>query len=212
MMMDIDRPYYDFTPCIQLVNREDYQYWVDVYKFRSELFRKRPDKRQREKDDRHYKYYFKSEHLKTIESADKYSQRLWDFYIGFDNKSALCLCCKKNIIYRKTTYDEQGKNKVFVQGHIIPHIYYGEDTLENVRPICFSCNRDMGTMDMHAFMDMHGYGDLVPYMRNNGTLFYFYLDKSAKKLREIAQEYNIILKVNDTKATIVEKILDAIFL
>lgn len=210
MDMDIIYPACEFVPCMHLHHRADYQYWMEIYKFRSEVFRKNP-KRQREKDDRHYKYYFKSGGGKTTENADKYAQRLWDFYIGFDTKSTPCFCCKKNIIYRETTYNEQGKNQVFVQGHIIPHIYYGEDTLQNIRPICYFCNRDMGTLDMHAFMDMYNYGDLVPYMPNNGTLFYYYMDKSEKKLRKIAKDCDVTLKNSDTKTIIIDKIFDVLF-
>jgi len=52
-----------------------------------------------------------------------------------------CYCCQKVI----TTNE-------FECGHIIPESKGGETALPNLEPICRTCNRSMGTRDMHEFM------------------------------------------------------------
>lgn len=36
-------------------------------------------------------------------------------------------------------------------GHIIPHVYNGSICIENLEPICKSCNRDMGIMNLNEY-------------------------------------------------------------
>jgi hypothetical protein len=36
-------------------------------------------------------------------------------------------------------------------GHIIPHVYKGTTTIENLEPICKMCNRDMGIMNLNEY-------------------------------------------------------------
>jgi hypothetical protein len=36
-------------------------------------------------------------------------------------------------------------------GHIIPHVYRGASTLDNLEPICKMCNRDMGIMNLNEY-------------------------------------------------------------
>lgn len=36
-------------------------------------------------------------------------------------------------------------------GHVIPHVYNGTLTLDNLEPICKTCNRDMGIMNMNEY-------------------------------------------------------------
>lgn len=51
-----------------------------------------------------------------------------------------CFCCSKKI-----HYDD------FECGHITSVFYKGETNLSNLEPICSSCNKDMGTKDLHDY-------------------------------------------------------------
>lgn len=39
-------------------------------------------------------------------------------------------------------------------GHIIPHVYGGTVSLENLEPICKTCNRDMGIMNLYDYKNI----------------------------------------------------------
>ena len=39
----------------------------------------------------------------------------------------------------------------FICGHVVSEFNGGKITIENLRPICVSCNLSMGTMDMNKF-------------------------------------------------------------
>jgi len=38
-------------------------------------------------------------------------------------------------------------------GHVVSHSHGGEAKLSNLRPICTSCNRSMGTKNIHDYID-----------------------------------------------------------
>jgi len=57
-----------------------------------------------------------------------------------DSMKSKCYCCKKEI-----SYDD------FECGHIIPSIKGGETTLNNLKPICKTCNNDMGTENLEIY-------------------------------------------------------------
>ncbi len=64
-------------------------------------------------------------------------QNLWVKYCGNVFFSS-CFCCGIATI---SVFD-------FQAGHIVSDFHGGEATLENLRPICGKCNRDMGTINM----------------------------------------------------------------
>lgn len=73
-------------------------------------------------------------------------KKVWSSYIGnLSNNEILfngkCYCCKELV-----SYDD------FECGHIEPVTRGGKTELENLRPICRSCNRDMGTMNLEEFV------------------------------------------------------------
>lgn len=67
---------------------------------------------------------------------------VWDKYVGIDIGRTKCYCCKLNHITMIS----------FHCGHVIPEVYGGEITVENLRPICQSCNSSMGSQNMNEFM------------------------------------------------------------
>jgi hypothetical protein len=59
-------------------------------------------------------------------------------------KSGKCHCCKEKEIHKKN----------FECGHIISHFCGGSTHINNLEPICKTCNRDMSIMHMHMYMDL----------------------------------------------------------
>ena len=55
--------------------------------------------------------------------------------------SGSCFCCKKIL----EALDD------WHAGHIIAHANGGRDNVENLRPVCISCNLSMGTENMDDF-------------------------------------------------------------
>jgi hypothetical protein len=66
---------------------------------------------------------------------------VWDHYIGNQNAEAICTVCDVMPIHITT----------FHCGHILAKSKGGSNTLENLRPICQTCNLSMGTMHMDEF-------------------------------------------------------------
>lgn len=54
---------------------------------------------------------------------------------------AMCFCCEKNQIQKDNCH----------MGHILAKRYGGLFTVDNLRPICISCNCRMGTIDLFEF-------------------------------------------------------------
>lgn len=81
---------------------------------------------------------------KKLTDDDKF--KVWDRYSrGGDTFLGLCYCCNKAINYK-----EKG---TWEMGHIIPHSKGGSENVDNLRPICFSCNRAMKDMNMDDYIN-----------------------------------------------------------
>ena len=66
---------------------------------------------------------------------------VWTKYIGKDIGTTKCLCCN---IKEITCFD-------FECGHIVAESKGGPTNIENLRPICSTCNNSMGTTNMNEF-------------------------------------------------------------
>jgi hypothetical protein len=75
----------------------------------------------------------------------KIKSLVWNKYIGEDNGTGFCLCCKMTKI----------KQMDFHCGHFISEFNGGEMTVNNLRPICASCNSSMGKSNMDEFITKH---------------------------------------------------------
>ena len=62
-------------------------------------------------------------------------------YIGEDIGKAKCLCCNLTDITQLK----------FHTGHIIAEVNGGDINIDNLRPICETCNKSMGTKNMDEF-------------------------------------------------------------
>jgi len=65
---------------------------------------------------------------------------VWTKYIGMDKAEGRCYVCKRPI---HITDFEVGHNKAVSKG--------GSDRIQNLRPICRSCNTSMGTMSIETY-------------------------------------------------------------
>ncbi len=80
-----------------------------------------------------------SKKKETIPASLKCS--VWDTYIGKEKGEGNCYCCRRKNI----------RQNEFQAGHVIPEHHGGPTTLDNLRPICASCNQSMGTRNMNSF-------------------------------------------------------------
>ena len=72
---------------------------------------------------------------------------VWNTHIDSNIQKHKCLCCKKSII----------TNTDFEVGHVISEKDGGTHEINNLRPICSSCNHSMGTTNMIEYIVKYGY-------------------------------------------------------
>ena len=72
----------------------------------------------------------------------------WQRWIGDDIAKAKCLCCGVNEI----------KMNSFHCGHVVAEVDGGPTTVDNLRPVCATCNLSMRTQNMVKFKEQHGLG------------------------------------------------------
>ena len=71
-------------------------------------------------------------------------ETVWKKYMG-NKQEGKCYCCNITTI---NTFS-------FEAGHVISVKYKGPTTVENLRPICRSCNSSMGTENLEDFRKAH---------------------------------------------------------
>lgn len=103
-------------------------------------------KKLKEEEDRK-KEEEKKESKKKKQSIPKNVRTIiWNHYIGEDIIKHKCLCCKKVTI----------SNTNFEVGHVLSEKNGGTHEINNLRPICFSCNHSMGAENMIDFVVKFG--------------------------------------------------------
>lgn len=78
------------------------------------------------------------EHAKRKALQPALKIAVWEKYIGSSLHGVCFVCATAPITF--------GTNVEY--GHVIAVAKGGEDTVENLRPICASCNRSMGTRNL----------------------------------------------------------------
>lgn len=73
-------------------------------------------------------------------------RNVWNKHIGEAIGKTLCLCCKLTEITQLN----------FSCGHIISEFNDGKLKLDNLKPICVSCNSSIGTKNMDDFIKEYG--------------------------------------------------------
>lgn len=80
---------------------------------------------------------------KNIPQTLRYA--VWEKYFGKNNENK-CLCCK-NATIAITNFD---------CGHIVSNKAGGKIHIDNLKPICKTCNSSMGTTNMNEFIQRYG--------------------------------------------------------
>jgi hypothetical protein len=83
---------------------------------------------------------------------------VWRKYFGEKKPYGKCDACEKRIHYQD-----------FEVGHNVPASRGGTDNISNLRPICGTCNRSMGTLSIEDFKEKY-FGDLEKKKRNHDIL------------------------------------------
>ncbi len=121
---------------------------------KQEVFKQEVFKQEQLKQEVFKQEVFKQEQLKQ-ETIRKKKQSIpknvkinvWNTHIDSNIHRHKCLCCKKAII----------SNTEFDVGHIISEKNGGTLEINNLRPICSSCNHSMGTTNMIEYIIKYGY-------------------------------------------------------
>jgi len=66
--------------------------------------------------------------------------KVWNTYIGAELGLGKCYCCSTKI-----------DSKNFDCGHVIAVAMGGLNTVENLRPVCATCNKSMGIQNLEDF-------------------------------------------------------------
>lgn len=74
-------------------------------------------------------------------------RKVWSKWVGEDVGKAKCLCCQLTDITQLS----------FHCGHIVAEAAGGELKVDNLKPICQSCNSSMGTTNMDDFTKKYGF-------------------------------------------------------
>ena len=110
---------------------------------------------------------------------------VWNKYIGEEKGTGYCQCCRKNII----------KQISFHCGHIISERNGGSTTLNNLIPLCQTCNLSMGRQNMNDFVKKYGFHDELDNSLPKRTI-----NKTKKKLVNNIDSINnngIVIKDNE---------------
>lgn len=84
---------------------------------------------------------------KKYQIPKKVKTDVWNTYIGQNIPQHKCLCCKL-VLISITAFDV---------GHVLSEKNGGTSTINNLRPICSSCNTSMGCRDMREYVLTYGY-------------------------------------------------------
>ena len=111
-----------------------------------EIKEKEKDK-DKEKDKEKEKENARITETKKIAIPKKVKTDVWNTFIGQGINAHKCLCCLKTTI----------TNTDFHVGHVLSEANGGTLNMDNLRPVCASCNYSMGTMSMKDYVIKYGY-------------------------------------------------------
>jgi 5-methylcytosine-specific restriction endonuclease McrA len=89
----------------------------------------------------------KTEEVKKMAIPKKVKTDVWNTFIGPQIPAHKCLCCLKTTI----------SNTDFHVGHVVSEFNGGNLNIDNLRPICASCNYSMGTLNLKDYVTKYGY-------------------------------------------------------
>lgn len=71
--------------------------------------------------------------------------QVWEYWLG-PYKKGICFCCRENKLDNMTSWE---------CGHIISSKDGGLENVNNLRPVCSSCNKSMSSQNMRLFINKH---------------------------------------------------------
>ena len=83
----------------------------------------------------------------------------WQKWVGDHIAKTKCLCCGVNEI----------KMNSFHCGHVISEADGGPTTVDNLRPVCATCNLSMRTQNMVKFKEQHSLGTEISSQGQQGA-------------------------------------------
>jgi hypothetical protein len=86
--------------------------------------------------------------MKKVRIPKVLKDHTWDKWVGDTIAKTKCMCCGINNI----------KMNDFHCSHVIAEANGGLTSVENLRPVCASCNLSMGTKNMDVFRASCGFG------------------------------------------------------
>lgn len=87
----------------------------------------------------------KSKKLRKANIPKALKMLIWDKYVGYDKRRALCICCCEREIEMNTCN----------YGHIVSESSGGSTTEDNLLPICSQCNSSMHTKNMGEYIQQY---------------------------------------------------------
>jgi 5-methylcytosine-specific restriction endonuclease McrA len=143
------------TEQISLIEQLEKQKKEIELKMKEEIKRQEDEeKKQKEEEEKKQKEEERKKQEEEKKEIKKKKQTIpknirvivWNHYIGEDIIKHKCLCCKKVTI----------SNINFEVGHVLSEKHGGTHEINNLRPVCFSCNHSMGTENMIDFVVKFG--------------------------------------------------------
>lgn len=119
-------------------------------------------------------------------------REVWNEYVGKEYGEAYCYSCRKNKVYQAE----------FEAGHVVSTASLLEQnkeddiSIQNLRPICSSCNKSMGATHMREYIEtfypinLHNFDNMIKPLIHNVNDFKF-------EMNQIKENKNLVKK-NDT--------------
>jgi len=121
-------------------------------------------------------------------TVDEVKKLVWKKFCPGDKDLGNCFCCNDAISLKKTHVEF---------GHIIPKFEGGQYTVDNIRPVCITCNRGKGgmhKMNMYEYIvrnNMYG----VKYLpKNERELYVYSIHERKKVVRKCSELLDRLLK------------------
>lgn len=101
--------------------------------------------------------------------GDQIKRDIWDMYVG-NIVQDVCYCCRNNKIYASS----------FAAGHVVPEIAGGSLDIENLRPICTTCNSSMGSTNLFVWLEQKRFTGWYRALKRESVAVYIYFAKQGK--------------------------------
>jgi hypothetical protein len=138
--------------------------------------------------DRYTRIFQNTKIITSRKIPPQLRRQVWETYMK-NNRSAYgpCFVCGCEIHIT-----------IFECGHVISHIHGGNISVENLRPVCGSCNKSMGTRNLNNYKavyfgtcnkDQNYFGNLLKHMSINDKYSISRIDESRAPISEFSPKF-----------------------